>query len=200
MTDTDRIDYIRQRRAEKAHMTQVAFELGISRERVRQLCITNDIPTTDPYELKPPLRCQNCGDPYRPPRAASREREAYESAPAHLKRTGHHVRPIRHREWQVTARQAEILARRDEGMTISQIMNAVHGQRTFVSLTLQRAGRAGSRNPERDALIIEAWKKGTTRASLVETFGLSKERLRQIITSYLGSGEMPREATSRRKA
>ena len=79
----------------------------------------------------------------------------------------------------------------------AQIGDAVKGQRTFVSQTLHRAGVAGSRNPERDALIIEAWKTGETRASLVATFGLSKERLRQIITSYLGSGEMPREAMRR---
>ena len=199
MTDTERIAYIAQRRSEKANMVTIAVELDVSRERIWQLCIKHDIPTTDPYELRPPLLCQNCGGPYRPPRAASREREAYESAPAHLKRTGHHVKPIRHRPWQITTRQAEILARHREGMTISQIQEAVKGQRTFVSLTLQRAGLAGSRNPERDAKIIEAWKTGASRAALKETFDLSGERLRQIITAYLGTGEMPRAAASRRK-
>lgn len=190
MTDTERIEYIRRRRSEKARMTEIARELKLSRERVRQLCLRSGITTTDPPTPRPPLICHGCGGHYcHPPSSGT---PPYETATEHLRRTGHHPRPRSTPVWTPNETQARIIALHQGGKyTNRQIATTVGRTISVVSMTLRRAGLTGSYNVERDEAVVKDWKAGDTYATLQAKYKVSYLRIRQIIAGYIATGNVP---------
>ena len=192
MTNDERLDIIRARRTSadpRYTLEQIGTEVGLTRERVRQLCAKNGIvqPPKPPYV---PAKCQVCGEPYETIRGS--RRSTCESSRAHLHRTGHHTNPSRRiRVWSPNERQARMIALRQSGATIARISKEVGVTTPIVHMTLQRAGLAGSYKPERDAAIIADWESGLSRAGLVDKHGLSDARIRLILSAYIGSGKLP---------
>jgi len=170
-----RTERIRQLRSDGKTLTEIAREYGLSRERIRQICVKAGIPTVTPRPPSVPLVCAACGAPY----SGARE---------HLGTTGHHPRKRRTlAPWQPNERARRIIALYDSGHTIMQIHLDMGITSSYVHLILRKAGFANpSRHAERDDKIIAAWEQGHTYASIQEEFGLSYGRVRQIISGHIG--------------
>jgi phage shock protein PspC (stress-responsive transcriptional regulator) len=189
---TDRLDTIRAMRTStdpRYTLAQIGDTVGVTRERVRQLCVKHDIvqPAPEPYVLP---ACIVCGEPYVP--CTARRRSTMEGMRDHQIRTGHNPLPKKAPpEWAPNARQVRIIDMRQQGMTIAGIAHKLGTSSVIVQVTLQRAGLAGSYHAERDCAIIADWQSGLTYKGLAVKYNLSYARIRLILAAFIGSGEMP---------
>ena len=193
MNTDERLAIIKARRTSKKPrytLEQIGFEVGLTRERVRQLCVKNGIVQPDKPERIPSI-CSNCGDQYES--VSGLRRTTLEGTFAHRDRTGHWPRKRRTaKPWVPNERHLRIIALRGEqGMTIAAICKEVGMTTPIVHTTLMRAGLAGSYHPERDAAIIADWQSGLTHATLETKYSLSGARIRLILSAFLGSGHLP---------
>jgi hypothetical protein len=190
--DPEHLALIRVRRGEGKTLEQIGQEVGVSRERIRQICDANNISKAETRQPFVPLTCQVCGESYE--RIRNQTWHGYESYTDHYYRTGHRPHPRTLKPWVQTMAQARIVALHGQGLTVTQIADTSGYSRGLVSRTLRRAGLAGSYNVERDTAIIEDWKKGVPYTVLMERYQLCYARVRQIIEGFLGSG-LPRQSS-----
>jgi hypothetical protein len=169
-------------------MSEIATELGLTRERIRQICLRFNIPTTTP-RVYTPLICLQCGLPYDPPR--DRLPAVHGSGTVHLNLTGHHPRPRRMPSWQPSERLQQMMELHAQGKTSGQISTEVGVPLSYVSWQLRRVGMAGSYKVERDSAIIADWERGDTYAVLAQKHKLKRTRLRQIVGAYIRTGGLP---------
>ena len=192
MNTDERLAIIKARRtSEKPRYTleQIGFEVGLTRERVRQICVKHGIIQPDKPERAPSI-CANCGEQYES--VSGLRRTTLEGTFAHRDRTGHWPRKRREsKPWVPNERHLRIIALREQGMTIAAICKEVGMTTPIVHMTLMRADMAGSYHPERDAAIIADWKSGLTHGTLATKYSLSGARIRLILSAFIGSGHLP---------
>jgi lambda repressor-like predicted transcriptional regulator len=194
--DPARTERIRQFRAKGQTLTQIGNAIGLTRERVRQICNEAGIPTRTPRQIEP-LTCSQCGELYDP--TGDRAWAVYGGAREHLNRTGHHPRPRKHQPWTPNERMLRIIALRQLGWSIAHIALDLGITPHYITWSLRRVGMGSSYHAERDAEIIESWQESNSYATIQAQFNLSYSRVRQIIAGYLGSGEMPKASTRRKE-
>jgi hypothetical protein len=184
----ERTARIRKLREEGRTMAQIAVELDLTRERVRQICHRYGISAVTPRVYKA-LTCVQCGEPYDPPR--DRLPAVHGSSSDHLARTGHHPRTRPMPAWEPPPRLLAMMELHKEKKTSKEIAEEVGVPLSYVSWQLRRVGMAGSYNVKRDTAIIADWQHGDTYAVLHEKYHLHRSRLRQIISGFIRSGELP---------
>ncbi|WP_312836384.1 sigma factor-like helix-turn-helix DNA-binding protein [Comamonas sp.] len=111
------------------------------------------------------------------------------------------------------ARDARMTEFADQGMSPAEIAAALNVRVTTVYLWARssglqlkrskRAGGIGSRHPERDTKMVAMFRQGVTLAKIGAQFGLSRERVRQILKRIgvcAEEGGIARNAASRRES
>jgi hypothetical protein len=182
----NRLDVIRLRREAGDTLEKIGTLVGLTRERVRQICLANRIVAPERPAPEPSV-CANCGGAYESVRG--RRGTTLEGSHEHLVRTGHHVsRGRSSKPWIPNARQQAIIDGFNLGHTVREIAITSGASGAVVNQVIKRAGLGGSYKAERDIKIIEAWLSGETYTTLMGKFNLSYPRVRLIVAAYISTG------------